>query len=340
MRSITRLTIVLALLLLLARANATSASAQGMKEYAVQKTLQIGGEGGFDYVTVDADGKTLYLPRSTHTQVVDAATGKVLGDIPDNVRSHGVALVPEAGRGFISNGNDATVQVFDLKTNQSLGKIKAAEDADCIIYDPASKRVLAFCGDANVMVAVAPDVDPKSGKADVSLDLGGKPEAAVADGKGKVFVNLVDKDEVAVVDTLAMKVIDKWSVAPASKPVGMSMDKEAKRLFVGCRSQNMVVMGAEDGKVLGNLPIGAGVDGTAFHEGTAFASCGDGTLSVVRETAPGKYEVVQTVKTAPRAKTLAVDGKSGVVYLPTADGSGREVLPGTFRVLVVGQQQK
>ena len=206
-------------------------------DYAVTKTLQIGGEGGFDYATLDADGKTLYLPRTSHTQVVDVASGKVLADIPNNSRSHGVALVPEVGRGFISNGGDATVQIFDLKSNQSLGKIKAADDADCIIYDPASKDVLAFCGDAHVMIAVPADVDPKDGKASASVDLGGKPEFAVSDGRGKVFVNLVDKNEVAVVDTKAMKVIAKWPVAPAAQPVGMSMDANGKRLFVGCRSQ-------------------------------------------------------------------------------------------------------
>lgn len=153
--------------------------------YAVTNTLQIGGEGGFDYATLDAEGKTLYLPRTSHTQVIDVAGGKVLADIPNNSRSHGVVLVPEVGRGFISNGGDATVQIFDLKSNQSLGKIKAADDADCIIYDPASKDVLAFCGDAHVMIAVPADVDPKQGKASASVDLGGKPEFAVSDAREK-----------------------------------------------------------------------------------------------------------------------------------------------------------
>jgi DNA-binding beta-propeller fold protein YncE len=306
-------------------------------EYAVTQTLQVGGDGGFDYVTLDPEGKILYLPRTSHTQVVEAATGKVLADVPDNSGSHGVALVPELGRGFISNGADATVQIFDLKSNKTLGKIKAAEDADCIIYDAPSKQVLAFCGDANVMIAIPADADPKTGKA-TSLELGGKPEFAVSDGQGKVFANLVDKNSVAVIDTKAMKVTAKWPVAPAMQPVGMSMDREGNRLYVGCRSKNMVVMNAEDGKVLASLPIGGGVDGTAFSGGTAFASCSDGTLSVIRETSPGKFEVVQTVKTAPRAKTLAVDDKSGKIYLPTADGQGRTTTPGSFKVLVVVQK--
>ena len=301
------------------------------------KTLQVGGDGGFDYVTLDDEGKTLYLPRTTHTQVVDASSGKVLADIPNNSRSHGVALVPHVGRGFISNGGDATVQIFDLKSNLTLGKIKAAEDADCIIYDPASKDVLAFCGDAHCMIAVAADVDPKNGRASASLDLGGKPEFAVVDGAGKAFVNLVDKNEVAVVDTKEMKVVAKWPVTPAAQPVGMSMDLEKKRLFVGCRSKKMVIMSADDGRVLADLPIGAGVDATAFLGGTAFASCGDGTLTVIREPKAGTFEVAQTLKTVPRAKTMAIDTKTGDIFLPTADGKGRAVTPGSFRVLVVAQ---
>ena len=303
--------------------------------YAVTNTFKIGGEGGFDYATLDDAGKTLYLPRTTHTQVIDTATGKVIGDIPGNSGSHGVALVPAAGRGFISNGKDGTVQLFDLKTNQSLGKIKAAEDADAIIYDPASNRVLVMCGDAGEMVAIRPDVDPASGKADAVVKLGGKPEFAVADGKGKVFINLEDKDEVAVVDTLTMKLVTTWKTAPGGKPVGMSMDRANNRLYVGCRSPRMVVMDAGDGHVLADLPIGAGVDATAFVNGTALASCGDGTLSVIRETTPGKFEVVQTVKTLERAKTMAVDATGKTIYLPTADGPRNKTVPGSFKVLVV-----
>jgi DNA-binding beta-propeller fold protein YncE len=320
--------------------NATIAGGEERSGYAVKHTLAIGGDGGFDYATIDRDGKLLYLPRSSHTQVVDVASGKVVADIPDNSRSHGVALVPEEGRGFISNGGDGTVQVFDLKSNQSLDKIKAAEDADCIIYDPASKNVLAFCGDANEMVSVPANVDVKDGKANATVDLGGKPEFAVSDGQGKVFVNLVDKDKVAVIDTKEMKVIDKWTVAPGGKPVSMAMDRSAKRLFVGCRNQKLIVLSAADGKVIAELPIGAGVDATAFRNGVIFASCGDGTLSVIREASSGKYEVSQVVKTAPRAKTMAIDDKTGTIYLPTAEGQGRSITPGSFKVLVVEPPQQ
>jgi DNA-binding beta-propeller fold protein YncE len=306
-------------------------------EYAVKETLQVGGEGGFDFITVDPDAKLLYLPRASHTQVVDAGSGKIVGDVPDNSRSHGVALVPDLGRGYISNGGDGTVQIFDLKSNQSLGRVKAAEDADCIIYDAASKQVLAFCGDANVMVAVPADVDPINGNATATVELGGKPEFAATNGHGKVFVNLVDKDLVAVVDTNAMKVVDKWPVAPAAQPVGLALDPGGKRIYVGCRSKQMVIMSAEDGHVVAHVPIGEGVDATAYYDGTAFASCRDGTLTVVRETSPEKFEVVQTVKTAPRAKTMAIDEKTGNIFLPTAEGQGRSLTPGSFKVLVVAK---
>jgi DNA-binding beta-propeller fold protein YncE len=325
------------LLLVLSIAFGVAARPSGAADYAVKETLQIGGEGGFDFVTLDADGKMLYLPRTSHTQVVDAVTGKVLGDVPDNSRSHGVALVPELGRGFISNGGDGTVQIFDLKSNQSLGKIKAADDADCIIYDAPSKQVLTFCGDASVMIAIPADVSPTHGKASATVDLGGKPEFAAADGEGKVFVNLVDKNEVAVVDIKSMTVIAKWPVAPASQPVGLAMDPAGKRLYVGCRSRQMVIMSTDDGHVLASLPIGDGVDATAFLNGTAFASCRDGTLTVVGETSPEKFEVVQTVQTAARAKTMAIDEKTGSIYLPTADGQGRSQTPGSFKVLVVAK---
>jgi DNA-binding beta-propeller fold protein YncE len=219
--------------------------------YHVAEIFQIGGAGGWDYITVDPQHQHLYVPRTTHTMVLDAATGKTVADIPGQKGNHGVALVPSAGRGFITDGKDGSVIVFDLKTSKVLGKVKAYDDADGIIYDPASRKVLVSCGDAGVMVPIAPDVDLKAGQADAALRLGGKPEFLVADGQGKVFINLVDKDQVAVVDTKAMKVVDNWPTAPGGAPVGMSMDSERRRLFVGCRKpQKLIVMSAADGKVV------------------------------------------------------------------------------------------
>jgi DNA-binding beta-propeller fold protein YncE len=292
--------------------------------YHVAEIFKIGGAGGWDYVTVDPEHQRLYVPRTTHTMVLDAATGKGIGDIPGQKGCHGVALVPDLGRGFITDGKDGSVVVFDLKTFALLGKIKAEDDADGIIYDPASRKVLVSCGDAGVMVPIAADVDPKAGHADAAVSLGGKPEFLVADGQGKAFINLVDKNEVAVVDTRAMKVLDRWPTAPGGAPVGMSMDPQRRRLFVGCRKpQKLIVMSADNGKVLADLPIGAGVDATQFDNGYAFASCRDGSLAIAQETSPGNFQIVQNLKTRPGAKTMGIDPKTHAVFLPTAEFSNQ-----------------
>jgi len=322
-------------------------AARGGGPYYLFQTLHIGGEGGWDYVTVDPERRLLYVPRTTHTMVLDAASGKIVADIPGQERNHGVALVPSSGRGFISDGKDASVTIFDLKTYKVLGKVKADVDADGIIYDPASGKVIVVCGDAGVMIPISPGVDPKAGKADAAVPLGGKPEFLAADGRGKVYINLVDKNEVAVVDTQTMKVIARWPTAPGGAPVGMSMDGERHRLFIGCRNpQKLIVMSAENGKILADLPIGAGVDATRF-DGYIFASCRDGSLAVARETSPGQFQIVQTLETPPGARTMDVDPKTHTLYLPTAefepqtDARSRPVpKPGSFMILVVAPTRK
>jgi DNA-binding beta-propeller fold protein YncE len=175
--------------------------------YHVSQTFHIGGDGAWDYLTVDPDHKLLYVPRTTHTMVLDATTGKTVADIPGQKRNHGVAIVPSAGRGFITDGSDASVTVFDLKTYAVLGKVKTAPDSDGVIYDPASDKVLVVCGDAGVLIPISPNIDPATGTADAPVDLGGKPEFLAADGQGRAYINLVDKDQVAVVDTKTMKVL-------------------------------------------------------------------------------------------------------------------------------------
>ncbi len=317
-------------------------AAQGT--WAVEKTFHIGGEGGMDYITMDSKNHRLYVPRSTHTMVIDADSGKVVADIPGQKHNHGVALVPEAGRGFISDGEGAVV-IFDLKTNAVLGSLKAHPDADGIIFDKASGLVLVVSGDDGVLMTIKPDVDPKTGSIDAPIDLGGKPEFLAADGAGKVYINLEDKDQIAVVDLKARKVLAHWPVAPGGSPVGLSIDTEKHRLFIGCRKpQKMIVMSTEDGKVLGDLPITAGVDATKFDGHQAFASCRDGKLHVAGETAPGKFEIQQVVTTAVGAKTMDVDAERHKIYLPTAEfeeakpGTRPAAKPGTFMILVVGQQ--
>jgi DNA-binding beta-propeller fold protein YncE len=316
-------------------------------QFDVTRTLHVGGEGGWDYVTVDAPTHRLFVTRSTHTMVIDAVTGKTLGDIPGQKRSHGTALVPELGRGFITDGGGSgAIVVFDLKTYAVLATLAAMPDADGIIYDKADKLVLAVSGDGNSLITVKPDVDPKSGKIDEPIALGGAPEFLGVDG-GKAYINLEDKSQVAVVDLKTRKVLAHWPVAPGGAPVGMAVDTKAHVLFIGCRKPaKMIVMSEADGKVIADLPIGAGVDATKFYAGHAFASAGDGTLTVVGEKA-GKFEVLQTVKTPSGARTMGVDEGTGKVYLPTAEfeapapgaAPGRpKAKPDSFMIVEVGQK--
>jgi hypothetical protein len=318
------------------------AAAQGT--WAVENTFHVGGDGGMDYITLDAQNHRLYVPRSTHTMVIDADSGKTIADIPGQKHNHGVALAPEAGRGFITDG-EGSVVIFDLKTNAVLGTLKARPDADGIIYDKATGLVLVSCGDEGVLVTLKADVDPKTGSIDAPIDLGGKPEFLASDGAGKVYVNLEDKDQIAVVDLKERKVLAHWPVAPGGSPVGLSIDITKHRLFVGCRKpQKMIVMSTDDGKVIADLPIGAGVDATKFDGHQAFASCRDGKVNIVGENASGKFEIVQTVTTAVGAKTIDVDPATHKAYLPRFEfeeqkpgATGRPAAkPGSFMIVVVG----
>lgn len=314
--------------------------------WAVKQTLHIGGEGGWDYVTVDSTTHKLYVTRSTHTMVIDAESGKVVGDIPGQQRAHGVAIVPEVGRGFISDGGGSgAVVIFDLKTNAVLGRIPAQPDADGIIYDRGANLVLVVSGDGGVLMTLKPDVDPKNGKSESTIDLGGSPEFLAADAFGKVYINLENKDQIAVVDLRARKVLAHWPVAPGGEPVGLALDKATGNLFVGCRKpQKLIVMSRKDGKVVADLPIGAGVDATKLDQGEAFASCGDGSLVVVRAQGKGEFAVAQIVKTPPGARTMGVDSATHTIYLPTAEfepvkPGQRRPTPkaGTFMIVVVAR---
>jgi hypothetical protein len=316
--------------------------------WEIEKELKIGGEGAWDYLTVDPETHRLFVPRSTHTMVIEADSGKTLGDIPGQKIAHGVAIVPGVRRGFISDGGgDGAVVVFDLTTYAVLGKIVAQPDADGIIFDPASGLVLVVSGDKGVLMSFKPDIDLKSGKIDAPIDLGGAPEFLASDGAGKLYVNLMDKDEVAVVDLNQRKVVARWSVAPGGSPVGMSIDTKNGHLFIGCRNpRKLIVMSTEDGKVLSDLPIGETVDATKVENGQVFASCRDGSLSVAREKASGKFEIVQVVKTHVGASTMTIDSTAHRIYLPAAefedskDGPKGRPKPkaGTFMIVVVGPQ--
>ncbi|HJT72345.1 MAG TPA: hypothetical protein VJ731_19250 [Terriglobales bacterium] len=314
----------------------------------VVKTYKLGGEGGWDYLEVDPDAHRVFISRSTHVIVIDSDSGKQVGDIPDTPGVHGIALAPELGRGFTSNGREGSVTIFDLKTLKPINKIQnVGENPDAILYDPATKRVFTFNGRSHDSTAI----DSAEGKVLGKIALDGKPEFGVSDGKGEVFVNIEDKSELVALDPKELKVKSRWSLAPCESPSGLAIDREARRLFAGCDNKMMAVVNADSGKVITTLPIGEGVDADRFDPATkfAFASCGDGTLTVVHEDSPEKFSVVQSVPTERGARTMAIDLKTHHVFTVTADFGPRpaptadnphprpSILPGTFEVLVIGK---
>ena len=316
--------------------------------YHVIKTYKLGGEGGWDYLTVDASARRFYISRGTHVIVLDADSGKNVGDIPDTPGVHGIALAPELGKGFVSNGREGTVTVFDIKTLAPVGsKIKVGENPDAILYEPATKRVFTFNGRSQDSTAI----DAASGKVLGTIKLDGKPEFAASDAKGEVFVNIEDKSELTVIDPNKLEVKVKWPLAPCTEPSGLALDRKNRRLFVGCDNKMMAVVDADSGKVLATPAIGEGVDATAYDDetGLAFASCGEGVLTVVREDSPQKFSVVENVKTEPGARTMALDTKTHNLFTVTAKFGPppaatadnphprRTILPDTFEVLVLSK---
>jgi DNA-binding beta-propeller fold protein YncE len=316
--------------------------------YHVIKTYKVGGEGGWDYLTVDASARRFYISRGTHVIVLDADSGKNVGEIPDTPGVHGIALAADLGKGFVSNGREGTVTVFDIKTLAPIGsKIKVGENPDAILYEPATKRVFAFNGRSQDSTAI----DAASGKVLGTIKLDGKPEFAASDAKGEVFVNIEDKSELTVIDPNKLEVKTKWPLAPCTEPSGLALDRKHRRLFVGCDNKMMAVVDADSGKVLATPAIGEGVDATAYDDeaGLAFASCGEGVLTVVKEDSPEKFSVVENVKTEPGARTMALDSKTHNVFTVTAKFGPppaatadnphprRTILPDTFEVLVLGK---
>jgi len=315
----------------------TLAAATG---YHVVGDIQIGGDGGWDYLTVDAAARRLYVSHATHVVVVDIDSNKVVGDIPDTPGVHGIAIAPELNRGFISNGRGNNVTIFDVKTLKATGTVATGENPDSIRYEPTSGRVFAFNGRSKSATAI----DAKTGKVAATITLPGKPEFAVADGKGHVYVNIEDTSEVAEIDAAKATMTRKYSLAPCEEPSGLAIDAKNRRLFSVCSNRVMAVSDPDAGKVIATPAIGAGSDGAAFDAGTgyAFSSNGDGTLTIVQQTG-NKWDVLENIATERGARTIAVDEKTHKVYLPTAQtaastGSGRaSYLPNTFKVLVVGK---
>jgi YVTN family beta-propeller protein len=314
------------------------------QQFKVTDTVKLGGEGGWDYLTFDKEGQRLFITRGSHVMVVDAKTLKVSGDIPDLSGIHGVALVQELGKGFISNGGDNTVTVFDLKTLKKLDSVKVGERPDAILYEPFSKHVFTF----NARSHDSSVIDAATGKVVGTVPLGGKPEFTASDGKGKLYVNIEDKSQIAEVDVTKNSVLNTWSVAPCQEPSALALDIEHHRLFAGCDNKMMAVVDSDSGKVVTTVPIGDGVDAGRFNPKTqqVFMSCGEGVLTIVHEDSPDKYTVQQNLPTAKGARTMAMDKDNNVAYLVTAQREDKPVpagqrptmVPGSFELIVAKPQ--
>jgi YVTN family beta-propeller protein len=331
-----------ALLVLLA----LSAGALQAQTYTITHTYTLGGEGGWDYVVPDAPNHRLFIARSNRLMVVDMNDGHLIGEVSGINGAHGTAIVPGTGLGFATSGNDSSVVIFDSKNYKPLGRLPAAEDADAIIYDPASRRVYTFNGDANSSTVI----DPRTRRVVSNIPLGGKPEYGASARDGMVYVNLTDSSQIAEIDARGLRVTRRWSTAPCKNPVSMAIDTRNHRLFSGCRSGVMAVSDYTTGRLVTTLPIGSGVDGAGFDQRTrdAYASNGDGTLTIIHEDTPDTYHVVETVETAPGARTMGLDPATDRIYVvsakfgpapaeSTATNPRRRppVLPGSFMVIVV-----
>ncbi len=315
--------------------------------YHLIKEIKIGGEGGWDYLTVDPAAGRLYVSHWMKVVVLDMKSGKVIGEIPDTEGVHGIALAPELGRGFVSCGKADKALIFDLKTLKVTGDVKTGKMPDCILYDASSKRVFTFNGrgkDATVFEAA-------TGKIVGTIPLEGKPEFAAADGKGTIYVNIEDKSEVVEISSMKMAVTRRFSIAPGEEPSGLAFDVKDGLVFSGCSNEMMTVLDVKSGKVIATIPIGRGVDGNGFDPktGLIFSSNGEGTLTVAKRKSGGTFEVVQTVETKRGARTMVLDPKTHLIYLSTAEfGPAPKPSPenpharppmikDTFEVLVLGR---
>jgi YVTN family beta-propeller protein len=338
---VARVSVTLVTLLLVTSGLAAASS------YRLIKTYKLGSDLGWDYLTLDNSSNRLYISRSTHVMVIDADSGQLVGDIPDTPGVHGIALAPEFGRGFVSNGREGTVTVFDLHGLKVLNKIKVGDNPDAILYDPASKRVFTFNGKSDDVTAI----DAAKGEVVGTIKVDGKPEFAVSDARGEIFVNIQDKSELMGLDPNQLEVKSRWPLSPCEEPTGLAIDRKHRRLFSGCRNKLMAIVDADSGKLVSTLPIGGGVDATAFdpNTGLAFASCGEGVLTVVHEDSADKFSVAENVPTKPGARTMALDPMKNLIFLvtaefgpPPASTAGQPyprppILPDSFVVLVVGK---
>lgn len=316
--------------------------------YHFVKEIPIGGEGGWDYLSIDPAAHRLYVSHATKVVVVDTEKDAVVGEIEDTPGVHGSAIAPELGRGFSSNGRESKASIVDLKTLKTISKVETGENPDAILYEPVHQEVYTFNGRGHSATVI----EAKSGKVVATIPLPGKPEFAVEDPKAeRIYNNIEDKNEIVVIDAKAHKVVNTWPIEPGESASGLAIDREHHRLFLGCDNKMMLMMDSLSGKVVDKVAIGEGVDANAFDAETqlAFASSRE-TTTIAHEDSPDKLTVVQTLKTAMGARTMALDPTTHKIYLPTAqfeaqdqksDGSRKRprMVSGTFKILVYGMEK-
>ena len=309
--------------------------------FKVVKSYPITSPGGWDYIAVN--NQKIYVSHGSQVNILDENSGDSVGFIPGTTGVHGIAFYNELNKGYTSNGRLNNVFVFDLKSNKVLKEIATGDNPDAISYDKFSKKIVTCNGKGKSLSII----DPVKDEVIATVDLGGAPEEAVGNGKGKLFVNLEDKNEIAVVDMKTFSVLYKWSIAPGEGATGLAMDTKTNRLFAGCDNKMLVVVNADNGKVVSSLPIGKGCDGVVFDDKSnlIFTSNGEGNITVIKEVNENKFEVVQTIPTKATARTIALDPANHTLFLPSADvepaapgavaGARRKLVPGSFKVLVV-----
>jgi DNA-binding beta-propeller fold protein YncE len=323
-------------------------AAQSTARYHQIASYTLGGDGAWDYLTLDTVYHRLFVARNDRVMVIDESSGKLLGEITGLHRTHGVAFDYHATHGFVTASGDSSVTMFDLATLKVLGAAKAGAGADALIFDEGSGHAFSFNGSGNSATVI----DGRTGKSLATIPLGGSPEFAASDGMGKLFVNLEDSSAVVEIDTKANRVTRRWSLAPCESPSGLAIDIAHHRLFSGCENKMMAISDYGAGKVIATAPIGSGVDADRFDPGTglAFSSNGEGSITVVHEDSPDNFSVVQTITTAPGARTMELDRASHRLFTVTARfGAAPEhatpenprrrppILPNSFVLLVLGQ---
>ncbi|MEO9209719.1 MAG: YncE family protein [Ginsengibacter sp.] len=327
-------------LLIIIAATALFNNLQAQSGYKMTQTFHVASSGGWDYPASDPGSNNLYLSHGSQVNILDKTTGDSVGIIPNTTGVHGIAFVNALGKGYTSNGRLNTVTVFDLKTFKILGQIETGKNPDWIMYDNFSKKIITSNhtgGDISI-------IDPITDKVVNTIYIGGKLETSVSDNAGKLFINVEDKSEIAVVDLLKNEVVAHWPFAPSEGGTGLSIDTKTKRLFASCEN-SLVIMDATNGKIIATLPTGEGCDGNVFDPGTnlIFSSCGDGTLTVIKEISADEFKVIENIVTKRGARTITIDPKSHKLFLPTAEyepiaegAKGRpKMIAGSFQVLVL-----